>query len=128
MRDFRSLRRNSPLFFATAIPEVESLLLLDQKKDQFELTGPGYLIHEAGGFKFRVSHLSFFQVNRFLIEDLLKTVTAGAKGKLALDLYSGVGFFYVAAGAGVRKSGERGCEPCRLRAIFMLMRKLPESR
>jgi 23S rRNA (uracil1939-C5)-methyltransferase len=76
-----------------AIPQVDSLLLLDQKKDKFELTGPGYLIHEAGGFKFRVSHLSFFQVNRFLIEDLLKTVTAGAKGRLALDMYAGVGFF-----------------------------------
>src|SRR5580693_888761 len=76
-----------------AVPEIDSLLLLDQKKDKFELTGPGYLVHEAGGFKFRVSHLSFFQVNRFLIEDLLKTVTAGAKGKMALDMYSGVGFF-----------------------------------
>jgi 23S rRNA (uracil1939-C5)-methyltransferase len=40
-----------------------------------------------------VSHLSFFQVNRFLIEDLLKTVTANVRGVLALDLYSGVGFF-----------------------------------
>lgn len=76
-----------------ALPQVESLLLLDQKKDRFELTGPGYLMHEAGGYKFRVSHLSFFQVNRFLIEDLLKTVTAGVRGELALDLYSGVGFF-----------------------------------
>lgn len=76
-----------------AIPQIDSLLLLDQKKNKFDLTGPGYLNHEAGGFKFRVSHLSFFQVNRFLIEDLLKTVTAGAKGRLALDMYSGVGFF-----------------------------------
>jgi 23S rRNA (uracil1939-C5)-methyltransferase len=76
-----------------AMPQLESLLLLDQKKDKFELTGPGFLVQEAGGFKFRVSHLSFFQVNRFLIEDLLKTVTAGAKGRLALDMYSGVGFF-----------------------------------
>ena len=79
--------------FRKALPEIESLLLLDQKKNRFELTGPGYLIHEAGGFKYRVSHLSFFQVNRFLIEDLMKTVTANAHGMLALDLYSGVGFF-----------------------------------
>lgn len=79
--------------FRSALPEIESLLLLDQKKNRFELTGPGYLTHEAGGFKYRVSHLSFFQVNRFLIEDLLKTVTANAQGALALDLYSGVGFF-----------------------------------
>ena len=79
--------------FREALPQIDSLLLLDQKKDRFELTGPGYLTHEAGGYKYRVSHLSFFQVNRFLIEDLLKTVTANAQGALALDLYSGVGFF-----------------------------------
>ena len=79
--------------FQSALPQIESLLLLDQKKNRFELTGPGYLTHEAGGFTFRVSHLSFFQVNRFLVEDLLKTVTANAHGALALDLYSGVGFF-----------------------------------
>src|SRR6266478_6559918 len=79
--------------FQSALPQIESLLLLDQKKNRFELTGPGYLTHKAGEYKFRVSHLSFFQVNRFLIEDLLKTVTAGAHGALALDLYSGVGFF-----------------------------------
>jgi 23S rRNA (uracil1939-C5)-methyltransferase len=75
------------------LPHVESLLLLDQKKNRFELTGPGFLTHRAGGFTFQVSHLSFFQVNRFLIEDLLKAVTHGMKGSLALDLYSGVGFF-----------------------------------
>jgi len=79
--------------FREALAQIESLLLLDQKKDRFELTGPGYLMHGAGGYKYRVSHLSFFQVNRFLIEDLLKTVTANAQGELALDLYSGVGFF-----------------------------------
>jgi 23S rRNA (uracil1939-C5)-methyltransferase len=79
--------------FQSAVPQLESLLLLDQKKNRFELTGPGYLTHEAGGYKFKVSHLSFFQVNRFLLEDLLKTVTANAHGALALDLYSGVGFF-----------------------------------
>jgi len=79
--------------FRSTVPEIESLLLLDQKKNRFELTGPGYLVHEIAGYKYHVSHLSFFQVNRFLIEDLLKTVTANAKGALALDLYSGVGFF-----------------------------------
>jgi 23S rRNA (uracil1939-C5)-methyltransferase len=79
--------------FREALPQLESLLLLDQSKDRFELTGPGYLVHKAGGFSFRVSHLSFFQVNRFLVEDLLTTVLEGAKGDFALDLYAGVGFF-----------------------------------
>src|SRR5260370_21753046 len=79
--------------FREAVPELESLLLADESKDKFELTGPGFLFHEAAGFRYRVSHLSFFQVNRFLVEDLLKTVVAGAKGEAALDLYAGVGFF-----------------------------------
>lgn len=76
-----------------ALPSLDSLLLLNQKTDRFELSGPGYLIQEAGGYRFRVGHLSFFQVNRFLVEELLKTVIALARGKLALDLYAGVGFF-----------------------------------
>jgi 23S rRNA (uracil1939-C5)-methyltransferase len=80
-------------FFRAELPRIESLLLLDEKKDRFELSGPGFLMHQAGGFSFRVSHLSFFQVNRFLIEELLSAVTRGAKGQFALDLYAGVGFF-----------------------------------
>jgi len=79
--------------FRKALPEIESLLLLDKKKNRFELTGPGYLFHEAGGYKYRVGHLSFFQVNRFLIGELLSSVTEDVSGTLALDLYSGVGFF-----------------------------------
>src|SRR5260370_1843418 len=54
--------------FREALPHLESLLLADESEDRFELTGPGYLFHEAGGVRYRVSHLSFFQVNRFLIE------------------------------------------------------------
>jgi 23S rRNA (uracil1939-C5)-methyltransferase len=40
-----------------------------------------------------VSRGSFFQVNRFLLEDLVETLTAQRKGKLAWDLYAGVGLF-----------------------------------
>jgi len=79
--------------FRAAIPALESLLLLDQSKNRFELDGPGYLIQKVGGFSFRVNHLSFFQVNRFLADDLLQTVIGGANGGYALDLYAGVGFF-----------------------------------
>ncbi len=79
--------------FKAALPELETLLLLDKTKNRFELTGPGFLTHNVGDYSFRVSHLSFFQVNRFLVEDLMKTVLAGAKGQYALDLYAGVGLF-----------------------------------
>ena len=89
--------------FQGALPHLESLLLLDQKKNKFELTGPGFLLHEVGGFKYQVSHLSFFQVNRFLTEDLLKAITAGAKGNLALDMYAGVGFFTLPLARGFEK-------------------------
>ena len=79
--------------FKAAIPSLESLLLQDESKERFDLDGPGYLTHHAGGFTYRVNHLSFFQVNRFQIEDLLATIVGGAKGGYALDLYAGVGFF-----------------------------------
>jgi len=92
-KEFRNPVAELTKLFHDTVPALHSLLLLDQKKNRFELSGPGYLIQEAGGYQFRVSHLSFFQVNRFLVEDLLRTVIAGAKGDLALDLYAGVGFF-----------------------------------
>jgi 23S rRNA (uracil1939-C5)-methyltransferase len=40
-----------------------------------------------------VSRGGFFQVNRFLLDELVKIVTAGRKGSLAWDLYAGVGLF-----------------------------------
>ena len=43
--------------------------------------------------KFRVSPRSFFQVNRFLIEQLVERAVDGATGEIALDLYAGVGLF-----------------------------------
>ena len=79
--------------FRGSLPNLESLLLLDQSKNRFELSGQGFLQHKAGGFNYRVSHLSFFQVNRFLIEELLQAVVGGKQGNFALDLYAGVGFF-----------------------------------
>jgi 23S rRNA (uracil1939-C5)-methyltransferase len=92
-RKFHTSPSEIAKLFREAIPHLDSLLLLDQSKDRFELTGPGYLTHTAGGYSFRVSHLSFFQVNRFLIEELLQAVLADAEGTTALDLYAGVGFF-----------------------------------
>ena len=76
-----------------AVPSLESLLLHDESTNRFELVGPGFLVHEVGSFRYRVSHLSFFQVNRFVTAELLEMVTGGATGSLALDLYAGVGFF-----------------------------------
>ncbi len=55
----------------------------------------GEIFYEACGERFRVSHRSFFQVNRFLIGPLVECALEGAEGEEALDLYAGVGLFTV---------------------------------
>lgn len=51
------------------------------------------LNYTAGGRSFRVSHKAFFQVNRFLVDELTQLAVGDATGKLAFDLYAGVGLF-----------------------------------
>jgi len=79
-----------------AVPYAESILIQDRRADAFHLSGPGYLTYDAGGTAYRVGHLSFFQVNRSLVEPLLEAVVGQARGRLALDLFAGVGLFTVA--------------------------------
>ncbi len=55
--------------------------------------GEAALTYQTGFAQYRVSAGAFFQVNRFLIDELIQIVTRGASGKLALDLYAGVGLF-----------------------------------
>jgi len=75
------------------IEGAESVLLHEASRGVMELDGPGYLTYEAGGFRYRVGHMSFFQVNRFLIEEMVRRVVGEEKGALALDLFAGVGLF-----------------------------------
>jgi 23S rRNA (uracil1939-C5)-methyltransferase len=56
----------------------------------------GGLDYHAAGHLWRVSHGSFFQVNRYLIGKLVETALDGAEGQTALDLYAGVGLFSLA--------------------------------
>lgn len=53
----------------------------------------GSLDYPAAGYVFRVSHGSFFQTNRFLIDRLVECALEGAEGETAVDLYAGVGLF-----------------------------------
>jgi 23S rRNA (uracil1939-C5)-methyltransferase len=78
-----------------AVPNTESILIQDRRADKFELFGPGFLTTSAGGAQFRVGHLSFFQVNRFMVDALTETVLGDSRGRLALDLFAGVGLFTV---------------------------------
>jgi 23S rRNA (uracil1939-C5)-methyltransferase len=58
--------------------------------------GVANLTYQTGRAAYRVSAASFFQTNRYLTDELIKVVTAGQSGKLALDLYAGVGLFSTA--------------------------------
>lgn len=46
-----------------------------------------------GGINYGFGVRSFFQGNRLLVEDLVQAAIGGANGKLAIDLYAGVGLF-----------------------------------
>src|SRR5208337_763119 len=61
--------------------------------------GDGSLMYHAVGHDYRVSGGSFFQTNRHLVDDLVKTATGGVTGKAALDLYAGIGLFTAALAA-----------------------------
>lgn len=60
------------------------------------ILGPGEFLYRTKIAPLRVSAGSFFQVNRFLVDELVCTVTSGRSGDVALDLYAGVGLFTVA--------------------------------
>ena len=84
-----------------AVPGIESLLLNDLSRERMELDGPGYLKYDAGGFAYRVGHYSFFQVNRFLVDELVRTVLgespagrqAAGSGSWRWIYSAGVGLF-----------------------------------
>jgi 23S rRNA (uracil1939-C5)-methyltransferase len=83
------------------LPDIESVLFFDPTRERMELFGPGFLEYEAEGSKYRVGHFSFFQVNRFLVNDLAREVCEREvcereeNGRLALDLFAGVGLFSI---------------------------------
>lgn len=64
-----------------------------QNSRNFESWGAEGIIYHASGEDYWVGSGSFFQVNRFLIDELVKIVTAGRQGAVAWDLFAGVGLF-----------------------------------
>jgi len=62
--------------------------------------GAPSLAYRTAGFDYRVDHGAFFQVNRWLVDALVERVTANRKGKLAWDLFAGVGLFARALASG----------------------------
>ena len=55
--------------------------------------GKPSLTYLAAGHAHEVSLGAFFQVNRFLVDELVTLAVADQKGQLAWDLYAGVGLF-----------------------------------
>jgi 23S rRNA (uracil1939-C5)-methyltransferase len=60
---------------------------------QLERWGAEGLSYRAAGEDYWVSSGGFFQVNRSLVDELVRIVTAGRQGAIAWDLFAGVGLF-----------------------------------
>jgi 23S rRNA (uracil1939-C5)-methyltransferase len=89
-------RASDPLLqtFSQLLPSAKSILLRDPAGARMALFGPGFLQYEVLQKSFRVGHLSFFQVNRFLVREMAGIVRdLAGTGELAFDLYAGVGLF-----------------------------------
>jgi 23S rRNA (uracil1939-C5)-methyltransferase len=77
----------------TAFREAQSAAKKYAVHDRLVTVGDKQLTYQAGNVNYRVSTGAFFQTNRHLTVDLVKTVTQDQSGELALDLYAGVGLF-----------------------------------
>jgi 23S rRNA (uracil1939-C5)-methyltransferase len=84
--------------WAAKIPELRGVEFANAgERGQPPLTlaqwGATSLLYRAAGFDYRVDQGSFFQVNRWLIDELVERVTRGLHGGQAWDLFAGVGLF-----------------------------------
>ena len=61
------------------------------------------LLYTAAETDYWVSRGGFFQVNRFLVDEMVRVVTAGRRGGVAWDLYAGVGLFSRALARGFER-------------------------
>lgn len=89
--------------FRASVPEIAGVVAFreghneTQHNDKKLLTiGADHLMYQTAAATYRVSAGSFFQTNRFLTDELVKIVTEGESGDVALDLYAGVGLFSTA--------------------------------
>lgn len=76
-----------------AWPGVESVLFLETASGRRQLSGSGAARYRVNERELRVSHNAFFQVNRYLVPELLARVPRDLAGATAIDLYAGVGLF-----------------------------------
>jgi 23S rRNA (uracil1939-C5)-methyltransferase len=111
-----------------ALGAPDSLLLHDAARDRFELYGPGWIEYATAEANYRVGHLSFFQVNRHLIEPLATAVTGEAAGRLAVDLFAGVGLFSVLLARGFERVVAVEANPAAVRDLEENLKPVPHAR
>jgi 23S rRNA (uracil1939-C5)-methyltransferase len=86
-------------YFDALLPQIPSLRgveLVEVHQGQSRTVarvGAESIDYRAAGFEFRVDHGAFFQVNRWLVDELVECVRGGLSGGLAWDLFAGVGLF-----------------------------------
>jgi 23S rRNA (uracil1939-C5)-methyltransferase len=86
-------------YFDALLPQIPSLRgveLVEVHQGQSRTVaraGAESITYRAAGFDYRVDHGAFFQVNRWLVDELVECVTNGLQGGLAWDLFAGVGLF-----------------------------------
>jgi 23S rRNA (uracil1939-C5)-methyltransferase len=88
--------------FATPQAEDETRQLApltSVHNERADIVGEGHINYRAAGFAYRVSAGAFFQTNRYLVDELVAVTTEGASGRVALELYAGVGLFTKALAA-----------------------------
>jgi 23S rRNA (uracil1939-C5)-methyltransferase len=77
----------------TALVKLKGPQRQVQKPRPLESWGATGLSYHAADEHYWISRGGFFQVNRFLIDELVRIVAANRQGQLAWDLYAGVGLF-----------------------------------
>jgi 23S rRNA (uracil1939-C5)-methyltransferase len=89
--------------FRASMPEIAGVVIFREVEDQNQTeleklltVGSDHLMYRTARATYRVSAGSFFQTNRFLTDELVRVVTEGQSGEVALDLYAGVGLFSTA--------------------------------
>ncbi len=80
------------------VPELVGAELLVEDRDRepartLARWGANSLAYRAAESDYRVDQGSFFQVNRWLVDAMVERVSADRRGKLAWDLFAGVGLF-----------------------------------
>ena len=131
-RNGAALLEKSCTGLAESIPELFGATLFAHGDDEnhgqvlARWGEPSFTYHSAG-CDYQVSLGSFFQVNRFLVDPLADLVTKGRRGKLAWDLYAGVGLFALRLAAVSRKFSRWKLLLLRGRPGFQSPRYIPQN-